>query len=153
MNRNGVFLLSGLYDAGFSGSIGFIIYNMAGQALIGVGTRVGQIIFARSDSAGLYAGGYNTDPGQHWSTNSPNITPESDNMKTILTDHPQLIKRQADYDPEWRRGWWLVLPKSTQMDLAGEDRPVAQFQYACHAHQFAERWGQFVEIIQNGELK
>jgi deoxycytidine triphosphate deaminase len=67
-NRNGIFLTSGLYDSGFEGNIGFVLHNMSGSAVIGEGTRIGQVIFAESQTANkLYAGGYNTTEGQHWS--------------------------------------------------------------------------------------
>lgn len=66
LNRNGIFLTSGLYDSGFKGNIGFILHNRGGEAYIAPGTRVGQIEFYKSDSAGLYAGGYNTSEGKHF---------------------------------------------------------------------------------------
>ncbi len=60
-NRNGIFITSGLYDSGFEGHIGFIIHNMSGPAKIAKGTRIGQIMFIKSDGAGTYAGGYNME--------------------------------------------------------------------------------------------
>lgn len=66
-NRNGCLLSSGLYDSGFKGNIGFALH-IKGQATVGKGTRVGQIIFEKSEDSGImYAGGYNTDDGKHWS--------------------------------------------------------------------------------------
>ena len=62
--RNGLQLVSGLYDSGFSGHVGFILHNRhSDEAVIARGTRVGQIIFVSADSAGTYAGGYNHDAG------------------------------------------------------------------------------------------
>lgn len=66
-NRNGIFLTSGLYDSGFEGNIGFVLHNMSGGAVIGEGTRVGQVKFIEAQSADMYKGGYNTAVGQHWS--------------------------------------------------------------------------------------
>jgi len=66
LNRNGLFLTSGLYDSGFKGAIGFLIHNRSGTALIAPGTRVGQIAFYTSDSAELYEGGYNHEQGTHY---------------------------------------------------------------------------------------
>lgn len=67
-NRNGVFITSGLYDSGYEGHIGFAIHNQRNApSFIGVGTRVGQIVFVESDSAGLYAGGWNHKEGTHYS--------------------------------------------------------------------------------------
>ena len=58
--RNGLQLVSGLYDSGFKGHIGFLLHNRHKfEALIAEGTRVGQIIFIGADSAGTYQGGYN----------------------------------------------------------------------------------------------
>ena len=66
-NRNGIFLTSGLYDSGYKGPIGFALHNRSGAAKIAQGTRIGQIKFVASDSAGTYAGGYNHEAGTHWS--------------------------------------------------------------------------------------
>ena len=67
LNRNGLFLTSGLYDSGFKGNIGFMLHNRGGDAYIVPGTRVGQIEFYKSDSIGTYAGGWNTKEGEHHS--------------------------------------------------------------------------------------
>jgi len=64
-NRNGLFLTSGLYDSGFRGHIAGALHNRSGVALIAPGTRLGQIVFISSDSAGVYAGGYNHEQGTH----------------------------------------------------------------------------------------
>jgi deoxycytidine triphosphate deaminase len=64
--RNGVFIQSGLYDAKFRGNIGFTVYPIGGSMEIVPGTRIGQLIFVKSDSEGGYAGQYNTENGQHW---------------------------------------------------------------------------------------
>lgn len=62
-NRNGIFLTSGLYDSGYKGHIGFAIHNNSGAAYIAPGTRIGQIIFVQSESAKVYAGGWNHEEG------------------------------------------------------------------------------------------
>lgn len=62
--RNGIMLVSGLYDSGFKGHIGFLLHNRSiATAHIGEGTRVGQIIFVQSDSSSMYQGQYNHDVG------------------------------------------------------------------------------------------
>jgi deoxycytidine triphosphate deaminase len=68
-NRNGIFITSGLYDAGFQGHIGFAIHNRSGEAKIGVGTRIGQIIFVESENALMYSGGWNHEKGTHYTEN------------------------------------------------------------------------------------
>ena len=66
-NRNGLFLTSGLYDSGFKGHLGFILHNrVPGTAKIAKGTRIGQVIFVASESAGMYAGGWNHEQGTHF---------------------------------------------------------------------------------------
>jgi deoxycytidine triphosphate deaminase len=64
--RNGVFLVSGLYDSGYQGHVGFTIYPIGGHIVIAKGTRVGQIAFVSADSAKLYAGGWNHQEGTHY---------------------------------------------------------------------------------------
>lgn len=64
--RNGVFILSGLYDSGYKGQIGFTIYTIGGEIAIKPGTRIGQIAFMSADSAGTYAGGWNHEQGTHY---------------------------------------------------------------------------------------
>jgi len=66
-NRNGIFITSGLYDSGYQGHIGFAIQNRGGLAFIAPKTRIGQVIFVASDSAGMYSGGYNHKEGTHHS--------------------------------------------------------------------------------------
>lgn len=66
-NRNGVFIQSGLYDSGFKGNCGFVIYNMGGPTSLAPHTRIGQLIFTTSEDSGkLYAGGYSRTNGVHW---------------------------------------------------------------------------------------
>ena len=70
LNRNQMFITSGLYDQGFSGNVAGILHNRSdAAALIEVGARIGQIIFHESqDSQVLYEGGYNTPAGVHWAS-------------------------------------------------------------------------------------
>lgn len=69
LNRNGLYITSGLYDQGFSNYIGCILHNRGPIAYIAPHTRIGQVIFVKSEDSGmLYSGIYNTNVGQHWST-------------------------------------------------------------------------------------
>lgn len=79
-NRNGVFVTSGLYDSGFKGNLGFAMHNRGGLTLIAPGTRVAQIVFHKSESEGIYEGGYNHEKGTHW-TESKNVK-KADTKKT-----------------------------------------------------------------------
>ena len=67
LNRNGMFITSGLYDQGFEGTVAGILHNRSDRtAYITPGSRVGQIMFMRAEDSGvLYAGGYNTQAGEH----------------------------------------------------------------------------------------
>jgi len=67
LNRNGIFITSGLYDSGYEGHIGFALHNISGPAKIATGTRVGQIMFIPSDSAKMYDGGWNHGKDTHHS--------------------------------------------------------------------------------------
>jgi deoxycytidine triphosphate deaminase len=68
LNRNGLFITSGLYDSFFKGNAGFCLHNRSpGVARIAPHTRVGQIMFVKSEFSGVqYSGTYNTKQGQHW---------------------------------------------------------------------------------------
>lgn len=62
--RNGLVLQSGLYDSGFSGHVGCVLHNLhSNDAFIAYQSRIGQIMFVKSDSVGLYEGGYNHEQG------------------------------------------------------------------------------------------
>lgn len=59
-NRQMLFITSGLYDSGYKGLIGACLHNNNQLPVyLGRGVRIGQIMFVASDSASLYAGGYN----------------------------------------------------------------------------------------------
>lgn len=63
LNRNGVFVLSGLYDSGYKGHINGMLYNRGGLMVMEKMSRVAQFIVGSSDSFGTYSGGYNTEEG------------------------------------------------------------------------------------------
>lgn len=70
LNRNGLFVTSGLYDQGFQNYIGFMLHNRGNTSFIAPHTRVAQVIFVKSDDAGImYNGEYNANIGKHWSEN------------------------------------------------------------------------------------
>jgi deoxycytidine triphosphate deaminase len=66
LNRSGVFLTSGLYDSGFSGQVAGVLRISNGHFTLAKNTRIGQIMFIKSDAGGLYAGGYNHAAGTHY---------------------------------------------------------------------------------------
>lgn len=69
LTRNGLFIANGIFDQGFRGGVGTTIHVQCGDFTLGKGTRIGQIAFFKSEDSGIvYAGGYNTQQGQHWAS-------------------------------------------------------------------------------------
>lgn len=68
LNRNGIFLTSGLYDSGFEGTVAGTLHNRScNPAFIAPNSMIGQLMLFRAEYSGvLYAGGYNTAVGEHW---------------------------------------------------------------------------------------
>lgn len=68
LNRNDIFVTSGLWDQGFIGNAAGVIRNSGPTAYIAPGTRIAQLKFIRAESNGsLYDGSYQNIPeGQHW---------------------------------------------------------------------------------------
>ncbi len=58
LNRNGVFITSGLYDAGYEGSMAAVIHNPVGDSYIAPGTRVGQYVAVQAETLHAYDGDY-----------------------------------------------------------------------------------------------
>ena len=58
LNRNGVFITSGLYDSGYHGVMAGAMHVTTGPIKIKQGTRVGQFLLFDSQSVGLYDGSY-----------------------------------------------------------------------------------------------
>lgn len=58
LNRNGIFILSGLYDSGFKGYVGGTLYNMGCHLLLEHNTRVCQFVLAKAQTEKLYEGSY-----------------------------------------------------------------------------------------------
>ena len=66
LNRSGIFLTSGLYDSGFEGQVAGVLRISNGDFKLAPNTRIGQIMFLKSDAGGMYSGGYNHAAGTHW---------------------------------------------------------------------------------------
>tara|TARA_R110002096_G_scaffold369403_2_gene562648 strand:+ start:549 stop:1040 length:492 start_codon:yes stop_codon:yes gene_type:complete len=58
LNRNGLFLTSGLYDSGYHGVMAGMIHVSIGLARIQKGTRVGQYLSFDAENIKLYDGDY-----------------------------------------------------------------------------------------------
>lgn len=60
LNRNGLFITSGLYDSGYQGVMAGALHVNVGEALIARGTRVAQFLLFKSESLSSYDGDYGT---------------------------------------------------------------------------------------------
>ena len=60
LNRNGLFLTSGLYDCGYKGVMAGALHVNCGGAYIVPGTRLGQFILFKAESLNQYDGSYGT---------------------------------------------------------------------------------------------
>lgn len=58
LNRNGLFITSGLYDSGYNGVMAGALHVNGGNALIKKGTRVGQFLLFTSQAVKAYDGDY-----------------------------------------------------------------------------------------------
>jgi deoxycytidine triphosphate deaminase len=58
LNRNGLFLTSGLYDSGYHGVMAGVLHVNAGPAKIKQGTRIGQYLSFNAEALHSYAGDY-----------------------------------------------------------------------------------------------
>lgn len=56
-SRKGVFVTTGIYDPGYSGSLGCTIYNLSGTVVeIPKDTRIGQLLCFKAEAASAYQG-------------------------------------------------------------------------------------------------
>lgn len=58
LNRNGVFLTSGLYDSGYSGVMAAVMHINCGILRIKPGTRIGQYLCFKAEALHAYDGSY-----------------------------------------------------------------------------------------------
>lgn len=58
LNRNGVFLTSGLYDSGYNGVMAGVMHVSIAPMKIAVGTRIGQYLSFDAESVHMYDGDY-----------------------------------------------------------------------------------------------
>lgn len=58
LNRNGLFITSGLYDSGYEGVMAGALHVEGGPAKIKKGTRVGQFLLFKSEAVSSYDGDY-----------------------------------------------------------------------------------------------
>lgn len=58
LNRNGLFITSGLYDSGYNGVMAGALHVHCGPARIQKGTRVGQFLLFDAEAVNQYSGSY-----------------------------------------------------------------------------------------------
>lgn len=58
LNRNGVFLTSGLYDSGYHGVMAGALHVHGGPVKIKKGTRIGQFLLFKAEALSKYDGSY-----------------------------------------------------------------------------------------------
>ena len=58
LNRNGVFLTSGLYDSGYKGVMASVMHVTTGTMHIAKGTRIGQYLNFQAETLSMYDGDY-----------------------------------------------------------------------------------------------
>lgn len=58
LNRNGLYLTSGLYDSGYNGVMAAVLHVSMGNARIKKGTRIGQYLSFEAESLSSYSGDY-----------------------------------------------------------------------------------------------
>lgn len=58
LNRNGVFITSGLYDSGYSGVMAGVMHVRGGPLRIKKGTRIAQFLLFKAEALTLYNGSY-----------------------------------------------------------------------------------------------
>ena len=63
LNRNGLFITSGLYDSGYNGVMAGALHVTGGPAIIKRGTRVGQFLLFEAESLNQYSGSYGSGSG------------------------------------------------------------------------------------------
>lgn len=58
LNRNGVFITSGLYDSGFAGNLAGVMHVTCGPMIVDVGTRIAQFLLFKAETMHQYKGDY-----------------------------------------------------------------------------------------------
>lgn len=68
LNRAGVRISAGVYDSGFENYVGCVLTNSDTPGILGVGTRIAQMLFWDASSNGKYSGSYQgSEASGHWS--------------------------------------------------------------------------------------
>lgn len=64
LNRNGIFITSGLYDSGYRGVMAGALH-VTQPAILGYGTRIGQFVLFKAEALNQYDGSYGLGKDEH----------------------------------------------------------------------------------------
>lgn len=73
LNRNGILIHSGVFDAGFRGFIGGTLYNFGGMIKVYENTRICQFLMGQAETVKMYDGQYQ-DKNEKGSTSSSPVS-------------------------------------------------------------------------------
>lgn len=92
LNRNGVYLTSGLYDTGYSGVMAAVMHVTCGPMRIKRGTRIGQYLSFDSEALSQYAGSYGlgTNDDDKYGLATPVIVAKANTDGTQVVSRPNI---------------------------------------------------------------
>lgn len=88
LNRNGVYLTSGLYDSGYNGVMAAVMHVTSGPMRIKAGTRVGQYLSFDAEALHSYEGSYGIGTEDDVKYTAPPVTAATIDVNT-LTEGPK----------------------------------------------------------------
>lgn len=90
LNRNGIFLTSGLYDTGYDGVMAGMMHITCGPLRIQQGTRIGQYISFDSESLSSYDGDYGRNKSHDKKYQEPSVIDQASVLAmTVLLEGDQ----------------------------------------------------------------
>lgn len=112
LNRNGVFLTSGLYDTGYNGVMAGLMHVTCGPMRIRRGTRIGQYLSFDAESLAKYEGSYGLGKDHDSKYISKIVTPEPKNQVTVK-GRPDLRKTDMPVEelskiPKHKLNWHQI---------------------------------------------
>ena len=97
LNRNGVFLTSGLYDTGYDGVMAGVMHVSCGPMRIARGTRIGQYLSFNAESLFNYDGDYGAGKqhDQKYLNSEPAVLETRKLMGELLSEEEEQLLEQA----------------------------------------------------------
>lgn len=100
LNRNGVFLTSGLYDTGYDGVMAGMMHVMVGPMRIARGTRIGQYLSFNAESLHKYDGDYGANKAHDQKYETPSV----DDPVKAVTDLIGQVQEEQQTEQPVKRG-------------------------------------------------